>query len=383
MGGFATETTYIDESDQQRTLRRILLPQGISILARTGCLPIIDVQEIAERSKADVFAKSAVVGQCLWFALQVLGRLCQKLPVTPLETHTAIHVGCAMIIYAVWMRKPYNLSQCIVVRGENMDYIGALFNFHDISRKVFRDEMQQYEEDRMEYWKQRILDSSRGASDFRPPPGRPILKSIGELLDEYQAPLSSIPSDEKIKVLHVIAADAARGLQLLKSKGCYDFRPVSLGNLNLLSQGSQDITIRRVWGGWSTDVGHEPSASKAVHALFNVLYGGFHLLAWSSFFPSTVERWLWRGSALCLVSVPLWGALWILWWTAARSRHRALYLISNGDLDIVAAPLFFVILVVYTLARCYFLIEALIGLRLLPVTAYQTVKWASFLPHVS
>ena len=170
MGGFATETTYIDESNKQHTLRRIFLPQGISILARTGHLPIIDVQEIAERSKADVFAKSAVVGQCLWFALQVLGRLCQKLPVTPLETHTAIHVGCAMIIYAVWMRKPYNLSQCIVVRGESMDYIGALFNFHDISRKVFRDKMQQYEEDRMEYWKQRIIESSRGASDFRPPP---------------------------------------------------------------------------------------------------------------------------------------------------------------------------------------------------------------------
>lgn len=78
MAGFAIATSYTDESNQQRTLRRTLLPQGISFLAGTRHLPIIDVQEIAERSKADVFAKSAVVGQCIWLTLQVLRRPRQK-----------------------------------------------------------------------------------------------------------------------------------------------------------------------------------------------------------------------------------------------------------------------------------------------------------------
>ena len=35
--------------------------------------------------------------------------------------------------------KAVQLVQYIVVRGESMGYIGALFNFRDISRKVFRD----------------------------------------------------------------------------------------------------------------------------------------------------------------------------------------------------------------------------------------------------
>jgi hypothetical protein len=362
MGGFATETQQIDEAGQKHVLRRILTPQAISILAKAGRLPIIESQEIEERSKADVFAKAAVVGQCLWFALQVIGRLFQGLSVTPLETHTAIHVGCAIIIYIVWMRKPYNLSHCVVVRGTNIDYIGALFNFHDISHKVYLEEVQKYEKDRIAYWKKRIIDSTRGTSTFRPPPARPIPKSITELLDESQQPMGYI-SDEKSKTLRAIAAGASEGLQLLEHNSCYDFRGDTLGRLNLVCQSSQGLSVRRVWGGWSTDVGHEPSAEKAVHALFNVLYGGLHLLPWSSFFPTHVERWLWRVSALGLVTVPLWGVLWILWWRAVRSHHRAFQFISNGDLDIVAAPLFFTILVVYTLARCYFLVEALIGLK--------------------
>ncbi|KAL4882877.1 hypothetical protein BJY04DRAFT_216964 [Aspergillus karnatakaensis] len=217
MGGFATETHYIDENNQQRTIRRIVTPEGISILARIGRLPIIDGQEIEERSKADVFAKAAVVGQCLWFACQVIGRLSQDLPVTPLETHTLIHVGCAILIYVVWMRKPYNLSQCVVVRAADIECIGSLFNFHDISRKVLIDELENYEKDRIRYWKQRIVDSSRGVSSQSLPPARPMLKSITELLDEHQIPAPQC-TDEKVNILRAIAADASKGLQILRSQ---------------------------------------------------------------------------------------------------------------------------------------------------------------------
>ncbi|KAL2843941.1 hypothetical protein BJY01DRAFT_264125 [Aspergillus pseudoustus] len=329
---------------------------------QTGNLSAIAVEEIEERSKADVFAKAAVVGQCLWFALTVIGRLFQGLPVTPLETHTVIHVGCAILIYTVWMHKPYNLSHCLVVRGPNMDCIGAQFNFHEISRKVFLEEIQMYEQDRIAYWKQRLINSTHGTSTTRSPPARPVLQPITELLHEYKNPMG-YGCDEKIKkikVLHAIAADASKGLELLESLGCHDFHPAMPGDLSLLREdGSQNMTIRRVWGGWSTDVGHEPSAAKAVHALFN--------------FPTEVERWLWRASARCLVAVPFWEVLWIAWLEA----------VLMGIWIIVAVPLSFTLLVVYTLARCYFLVEAIVGLREMPWEVYLTMQWTSFLPHVS
>ncbi|XHG02112.1 hypothetical protein AWENTII_005474 [Aspergillus wentii] len=50
-------------------LRRLLTPEGIAILAKAGHLPPLDLRDIEERSNADVFAKSIVVLQILWFAL--------------------------------------------------------------------------------------------------------------------------------------------------------------------------------------------------------------------------------------------------------------------------------------------------------------------------
>ncbi|KAE8136105.1 hypothetical protein BDV38DRAFT_294149 [Aspergillus pseudotamarii] len=385
MGGFAIETHYLDSATEKRIIRRLLTPEGVSILAKTGHLPALSREDVAERSKADIFAKSIVVGQIIWFALQVLGRLCQGLPVTPLETHTAIHVGCAIIVYAIWVNKPYNLLQSVVVAGPDTNYLGAFFNFSDISRDLFQKECERYEMERIEYWKERVIQASQGVLTFGAPPKPPVLKPIDQLLDDYQSDAirncTKRYNDEQI--LCAIAEDACQGLHLLESQGCNTFRGIQPSHRKLLRHTSENFTIRTVWGGWSTDFGHEPNLEKGIHVLFNILYGGCHLAGWASDFPTALESWLWRGSALFLTTVPVWGGLWILWWKSVRSRSKALYLIRNGDLDIIAAPVFFLVLVGYTLARCYFLIEALMSLRLLPSAAYQTVQWSNFLPHVS
>jgi hypothetical protein len=84
-----------------------------------------------------------------------------------------------------------------------------------------------------------------------------------------------------------------------------------------------------------------------------------------------------------LVAVPLWGTLWILWWNGGRSKRPALYLIRNGDFDIFFAPLFFTLILPYLFARCYFLVESLVSLRLLPAEAYLTADWTRYIPRVT
>ncbi|RAK95432.1 uncharacterized protein BO80DRAFT_429901 [Aspergillus ibericus CBS 121593] len=384
MGGYALETQYTSQvTKQPRTIRRLVTPEGVAILATTGTLPSVSERDLEERSKADVFAKVIVVCQILWFALQVLGRLGQRLPVTLLETHTTIHVGCAIVVYAIWLHKPYNLSQSVMVTGPDSQRIGAFFNFHDISYAVYRRQCERYETHRIEYWKRRIIHASRGVTRFESPPEPPTRKPLVQLLAEHRSSpadrMTAVDEDEDL--LYALAPEASEGLEMLQRHGCR-VADTTDPNDPFLRQTSANFTIRTVWGGWSTDVGHEPSWSKGIHVGFNVLYGGCHLAAWSSAFPSPVERWLWRASALFLISVPVWGALRILWWTAVRSRHRAVYPIRNGDLDVIAAPMFFTIFVVYTVARWYFLIEALMSLRRLPLQAYDTVNWTSILPHV-
>ena len=86
--------------------------------------------------------------------------------------------------------------------------------------------------------------------------------------------------------------------------------------------------------------------------------------------------------ATMLTAAPLWAALWMLWWRAVGSRWKWFWIFRNGDLEIVAGPLFCAIIVGYSFARCYFLVESLASLRLLPEGAYKQVNYTTFLPHV-
>lgn len=84
------------------TLKSLLGTEGIHVLMQTGHLTRVGDTEIEECSKADVFDRTLEI---LWFALQVIGRLIGALSVTPIETHMVIHVGCTILVYAIWFNK--------------------------------------------------------------------------------------------------------------------------------------------------------------------------------------------------------------------------------------------------------------------------------------
>ena len=185
-------------------------------------------------------------------------------------------------------------------------------------------------------------------------------------------------------ILAVLAPSALSGIKNLKKRRGFTDDSVNAQSWDFLRESSENFAVKQAWGAWSTDIGHEMSLDKAAYFLFNLLYGGGHLAAWASpAFPTPTKQWLWRISAIMLVSVPLWGTLWILWWNRVRSKRPALYLIRNGDLDIFFAPLFFTLILVYLFARCYFLVGSLISLRLLPAEAYLTVDWTRYIPRVT
>jgi hypothetical protein len=185
-------------------------------------------------------------------------------------------------------------------------------------------------------------------------------------------------------ILMALAPSAQRGLETLGTRGGFSSDSLDTHNWDRLREDSENFVVKAVWGGWSTDTDHKMSLDKAFHFLFNLLYGGGHLAAWaSSSFPMSIELDLWRGSAIMPTSILLWAALWILWWKGVDSKRLWLYFIRNGDLDILVALFFFTIILVYFLARCYFLVESLVSLRLLPAGAFLTVNWARYLQHVA
>jgi hypothetical protein len=98
-----------------------------------------------------------------------------------------------------------------------------------------------------------------------------------------------------------------------------------------------------------------------------MVFGGIHCVAWSFQFPSHIERLLWRMSSLTITCVP------------ALDLASAVLVGLGVDLG---AGIITVAIVPYIVARIMLLVLPFMALRSLPIDAYQTVHWTTFIPHV-
>ncbi|KAK2463881.1 hypothetical protein APHAL10511_004053 [Amanita phalloides] len=72
-------------------------------------IPTVIAKYIHDKSKGDWITKAIVVVETLWFALQIMNRYAQQLPVTELETTALAHVTLNVFIYWCWWNKPVNV----------------------------------------------------------------------------------------------------------------------------------------------------------------------------------------------------------------------------------------------------------------------------------
>ena len=107
-------------------------------------------------------------------------------------------------------------------------------------------------------------------------------------------------------------------------------------------------------------------------ALSLMIFGCVHLASWNSRLPSTVELWMWRGSSLYCVIYAGLTAFWSLLDSSIEMRafYNALDQITDYGIP------------VYVIIRIYMIVEVFISLRALPASAFQSVQWSSFLPHI-
>jgi len=102
----------------------------------------------------------------------------------------------------------------------------------------------------------------------------------------------------------------------------------------------------------------------------NLVYGGIHAFAWNAHFPSIVEENFWRASGCAIAFVAVTLGLFLYSGTA-RPYVKL----------IIELPFFF-LLALYIVARLFFIVEAFISVRALPLGAYDTVQWSNALPHI-
>jgi len=145
--------------------------------------------------------------------------------------------------------------------------------------------------------------------------------------------------------------------------------------------------------------------------------------AWNFHFPTAIEQTLWRGASVYILFFGFWGSMTIGAWDyfllrrkrAARShsineialpeqqrQQQVLFgriesrldslkeVLRNNSLDndpALTTPLSLIIPVtvvcaIYAICRAYILLEDMLTLRELPASAYTTVSWSKYLPHM-
>lgn len=120
MGGFTVDISHLHDTLSRATITT----KGILFLARHGHFLTITEESIRDKSKADTLAKGLVCVQVLWVVGQTIERKAAGYPLTLLEVHTIVHIVCALILYALWIRKPQDVHDpTLIPLG---DFQGAL-----------------------------------------------------------------------------------------------------------------------------------------------------------------------------------------------------------------------------------------------------------------
>jgi hypothetical protein len=101
-----------------------------------------------------------------------------------------------------------------------------------------------------------------------------------------------------------------------------------------------------------------------------------HLIGWNFYFPTAAEQWLWRGTSLGCISIPIVSLatvtlmLWRSKWDP-KSWQRLLGASQNP------------MMVIYVLCRLYMLVDMFVSLRDVPIGVYKTPQWSQYFFSIS
>jgi hypothetical protein len=111
MGGFIVEIGHLHNKLKFATLN----PNGILLLAKEGKFVSPYPGSISSKSQMDILTKAFLCCQVLSFLGQVIERKVAHLTISLLELNTAVHIVGTVVMYAFWIRKPYNIQDPTLV----------------------------------------------------------------------------------------------------------------------------------------------------------------------------------------------------------------------------------------------------------------------------
>jgi len=114
-----------------------------------------------------------------------------------------------------------------------------------------------------------------------------------------------------------------------------------------------------------------------IGSIVGILFGGIHCIAWFFPFPSIIEEYIWRASAVAITAIPVFFFIEFLInkRISDKSRFKGLFKLFQHSMA-------FFCIVVYLVARIALLVVPFLVLRSLPPGSLSAIKWSSFIPHI-
>ncbi|PMD43237.1 hypothetical protein L207DRAFT_563960 [Hyaloscypha variabilis F] len=122
MGGFVVDIGHLHNTLEQGTITT----NGLLFLADHGFFPHLSLENIEDKSKANLLAKVLVCFQVIWVAGETIERKAAGYPISLLEFHTLVHIFCALVMYTLWFKKPYDVGNPTVITGIDEKLLGYL-----------------------------------------------------------------------------------------------------------------------------------------------------------------------------------------------------------------------------------------------------------------
>ena len=108
------------------------------------------------------------------------------------------------------------------------------------------------------------------------------------------------------------------------------------------------------------------------------VFNAAHVASWNIRLLSNVEQWLWRASAVyCFAS-----GVWVVVGLPLDDLYRKWFPKPSYTAFSTMKISFSVASSLYIIARIFMIVEVFLSLRALPASAYESVQWSSFIPHI-
>lgn len=290
----------------------------------------LDKRTIRDKNKADGLVKLATLSQVIWFTLQCITHEANQIPIAPLEAMTLAYVAVALITYGFWWKKPKDIATASFVELPRMTELQyATFNSLAMETTYDTDESKVKPSKNIAWYlvardcaEERIArllndDPSDGVFDLCDVPTRKDTANT-EATEIFEI-RRAIPLPKPLLRQDTVAA-----------------------NSSVITEWDSSLYMTKWW----------PAI-----CVLGALFGALHLISWNSRFPTTLELWLWRGSALASIVTSI-----------VCMQFRTMSLTWDGPLAVVrvGSPL------LYVISRIIMTVQVFTALRAMPAKTYNT-----------